>query len=109
MVASLAIIYPIAVAYVEAVLSAVSPDPELDEPRKRPGKSGIEFPGVNPPGDLVEDLGAPTEAVAGGAVRMVCGEPGQDSGPDQEIVDQRVDRDHPGADFDPIAPFVGGA
>jgi hypothetical protein len=105
----LTIVDAIAVADVEAGLGAIPPDRVLDEPGKGRGKFGVEFPGVNLVGNQAKNPGAAGWAITPGAVRVVGQEPGQDSGPDQEVVDQRVDRDHPGSNGDPVRPVVGRA
>ena len=46
-----AIVNSIAVADVQAQLSAVSPDGMLDEPRENEGKLGVEGAGINTLGD----------------------------------------------------------
>jgi hypothetical protein len=103
--ARLAIIDAIAVADIEAVLRAIPPDCMLDEPRKRPWEGRVELPGVNVPRDAFNDAGAAARPVAGHAVGVVCTEPMEDPGPDQEIVHQGVDGNHAGADLDPEWPI----
>jgi hypothetical protein len=96
----------IAVADVETLLGAVSPDRVLYEPRKRPGKPPVELPGVDLLGDRLDDLGAAAWPVTREAIGMVGSEPVQDSGPVQEIVHQGVDRDHAAADLAPATPVA---
>ena len=85
-----AIVDLIAVADVEAGLGAVPPNRVLDEPGKRLGKRRIEPAGINPRGNVDQDVSAPTWPVAGRAIRMACREPIQDSGSNQKVVDQGV-------------------
>jgi hypothetical protein len=94
----------IAVANVEALLGAVSPDRVLNKPRKGPWKPSVELPGVNVLGDRFDDFGATARPVAREAIGMVGSEPVQDPGPVEEIVHEGVDRDHAAADFEPAAP-----
>jgi hypothetical protein len=99
----------IAVANVEALLGAVSPDRVLNKPWKRPWKTAVELPRVDQLGNRLDDFGAAAKPVAGEAVAVVGSEPAQDSGPVQEIVDQGVDGDHAAADLAPAAPAAWGA
>jgi hypothetical protein len=99
----------IAVADVEALLGAVSPDRVLNEPRKRPRKPAVELPGVDLLGNRVDDVSAAAGPVAGEAVGMVGPEPVQNASPVQEIVDQGIDGDHAAADLKPAAPAAWGA
>ena len=64
-VARLPVIDAIAVADVEARLGAVPPNRMLDEPRKRPRKSGIELPGIDPLRHGIYNVGAAAWLVAG--------------------------------------------
>jgi hypothetical protein len=63
----------------------------------------VELPGVDLLGDRLDDFGAAARPVACDPVRVVGPEPVQDAGPVQEIVHERVDRDHAAADFEPAA------
>src|ERR1700736_2397462 len=84
--ASLVVINLIAVANVETLLGAVSPDRTLNEPGKRPWKPAVELPGVDLRGDGFDDVSAAAWPVATRAVRVVGPEPVQDAGPVQEIM-----------------------
>ena len=99
----------IAVANVEAVLGAVSPDCALHEPRKRRGESRIELPSINARGEQTENAGAPSRPVAPLSVRMIGAQPPQDPGSVQEIMDQGVDGYERRADFEPQGPSLAGA
>ena len=55
------------------------------------------------------NVGAAAGPVAGRPVRVVRVEPGQDPGPVQKIVNQRVDGDHAAADLGPEDHFLGSA
>ena len=103
-VAAFLVVDPIAVADVETLLGAVSPDGLLNEPRKRPWKIAVELSGVDLRGDRFDDFGAAAWPVASGAIGVVGSEPVQDAGPVQEIVHERIDRDHAAADLTPTAP-----
>ncbi len=96
-VATLSIFDPIAVADIEPVLGAVPPNRGLNEPS------------IDGFGNALDDLGAPGRPVAGRAIGMGRIEPAQDTGPDQEIVDQGIDRDHGRANFGPSGPIGSAA
>ena len=104
--AALSIIDLIAVADVEALLGAISPDRKLNEPGEGPWKATIELPGVDPLGDRFDDVGAAAGPVTREAIEVVGTEPAQDAGPVQKIMHQRIDRDHAAADLDPPAPIT---
>ena len=107
--ARLAIIDPVAVADVEARLSAVPPDRMLDEPRKRRRKTGIELPGIDPLRHGIYNVGAAASLVAGCTIRMVGLKSAKDAGADQKVVHQGVDGNHAGADLAPeVQAFRGG-
>ena len=107
--APMPVIEPVAVADVEALLAAIPPDRELDEPGEDlPGKS-VELPSVDLAGDQPDNVGAAAWPVTAGPVRVGSLEPGQDPGPVQEIVDQGIDRDQVHADFQPPRANVSGA
>src|ERR1700730_17507720 len=93
----------------EAALAAILPDRVLDEPREGLWKARVELPGIDPPGDGLNDKCAATGPVAGHAIQVVRVEPGQDAGPVQKVVHQRVDGDHAAADLDPEDHLFGSA
>ena len=82
-------------------MGAVPPDGAGDEPGKHRRKPRIEPAGVNPRGNLDQDVGAPPWPVAGWAIRMGGRDPIQDSGSDQEIVDQGIDDNETRPDGEP--------
>ena len=82
------------------------PDRVLNEPRKRPWKPPVELPGVDLLADHLDDFGAAAGPVAGETVGMIRSEPMQNTGPVQEIVHERIDRDHAAADPTPPAPIA---
>src|ERR1700692_990102 len=104
--ARLAIIDAIAIADIEAVLRAIPPDRMLDAPRKRPWEGRVELPGIDLPGDGFNDAGAAARPVAGHAIGVVGIEPVEDSGSNQNVVHQCVDRDHADAYLEPEGPIV---
>ena len=106
--ARLAIVDAIAVADIEAVLRAIPPDRVLDEPRKRPWEDRVELPGIDPPGDRLDDAGAAARPIAGHAIGVVGIEPVEDPGPAQPIMHQGVDGDHAGANLDPDRTIFRG-
>ena len=102
--ATFSIIDLIAVADVETLLGAVSPDRVLNEPRERPGEPAVELPRVDLLSDRLDDFGAAARPVTADPIGVVGPKPVQDAGPVQEIVHQSVDRDHAAAD---LAPEIG--
>jgi hypothetical protein len=91
----------IAVADVEARLGAVPPNRVLHEPRKHLGKPWIEPAGINPRGNVDENVSAAAWPVAGRAVQMGSRKLVQDSGSMKEVVDQGIDGDEAGTDVEP--------
>jgi ROK family len=69
----------------------------------------FELPGIDPLGDDCNNVGAAAGPIAGRAIQVVRVEPGQDAGPMQKVVHQRVDGDQPAADLDPEDHFLGSA
>jgi hypothetical protein len=108
-VATAIIVDPIAIAHVEAVLGAVTPNRALHEPRKGWGEGRIELPRINIRGKQANNSGASSWLIAAVAVQMVGAEAAQDAGPVQEIMDQRVDSNERRADFNPQRPSLPGA
>jgi hypothetical protein len=90
-----AVVDLIAVADVEARLGAVPPNRVLHEPRKHLGKPWIEPAGINPRGNVDENVSAAAWPVAGRAVRMGSCKLVQDSGSMKEVVDQGIDSGPP--------------
>ena len=107
--APLPVIDPVAVADVEALLAAIPPDRELDEPGEDRRETRIELPSVDLAGDQPHNVGAAAWPVTAGPVGMGSLEPAQDPGPVQEIVDQGIDRDQLHANFEPARANVSGA
>ena len=68
--AAMPVIDPVAVADVEALLAAIPPDGELDEPREDGREGRIERTGVDLLGSTGNDFGAAACPVAAGAVRV---------------------------------------
>ena len=95
------IINPIGVADISTLLSTILPDGVLNEPRKAAGIAPAEFPRVDPLGNRPNDVGASTRPVARSPIGVIGREPPQDPGPAQEIVNQRIDGNHPGASVTP--------
>ena len=65
----------VAVASIDAGLSAVTPNAVLYEAREGLREGGIELPGINALGNLGQDGGATRGAIAARAAGMVCFEP----------------------------------
>ena len=107
--APMPVIDPVAVADVEALLAAIPPDRELDEPGENLRETTVELPRVDLAGDQPDNVGAAAWPVTAGTVRMGSLEPGQDPGPVQKIVDQGIDRDQLHANFEPARANVSSA
>ena len=99
--AGVAVVNTVAVANVQIALGAVPPDRELHEPRKGLREASVERPGIDPGRDSPDDVGTAVWPVAGGTIRMAGADPVQDAGAVQEVVHQRIDGNHTGADFGP--------
>src|SRR6202043_818642 len=99
----------IAVADIEAALAAVAPDRVLDEPGKSLRKRWIELSGIDVLGNDCNDIRAAAESVASQPVLVLRLEPGQDPGPVQKVMNQRVDGDHAAADLGPEDHLFGSA
>ena len=72
---------------------------------KLAGIGGIEPARIDLAGDPLDDRGAAARGIAAGAVGMLGLEIPQNAGAVQEIVHQRIDRDHHRAGFDPGWPL----
>jgi hypothetical protein len=66
--ASMPVIEPVAVADVEALLAAIPPDRELDEPGEDRRETTIELPSVDLAGDQPDNVGAAAWPVTAGPV-----------------------------------------
>ena len=97
--APVAVIELVAVANVEALLAAIAPDCELDEPGEDLRKAAVELTSVDLAGDQPDNVGAATLPVTAGPVRVGGLEPRQDPGPVQKVVDQGIDRNQVDADL----------
>ena len=107
--APMPVIEPVTVANAEALLAAIPPDRELDEPGEDRRETAVELPSVDLAGDQSHNIGAAAWPVAAGPVRMGSLEPSQDPGPVQKVMDQGIDRDQLHADFQPPRANVSGA
>ena len=96
-----AVVDLIAVADVETRLGAVPPNRVLNEPGKHLGKPWIESAGIDGRGNVDEDFRAATGPVAGRAVRMASREPIEDSGSNEEVVNQGIDDNETRPDGEP--------
>ena len=99
--AGVAVVNTVAVANVQTALGAVPPDRQLHEPGKGLRECSVERPGIDPSRDRPDNVGTAIWPVASGTIRMVGAEPVQDAGAVQEVVHQRIDGNHAGADFGP--------
>src|SRR5437870_1360563 len=102
-VAAGVVVDAIAVAHVEPVVCAVSPDPVLHEPWESLRKARVEPAGVNLLGNSLNDVGTTIGSITGGPIRMVSIEPAKNARANQKVVDQRVDRDHASPYFGPLS------
>src|SRR5262249_60243834 len=73
--ASFAVINAVAVADIEAVLIAISPNRVLNEPGKGLRKSRVELSSIDPVGHGLNDLCAATGPVTSGTIAVFCLEP----------------------------------
>src|ERR1035437_1896669 len=99
--AGAAVVNTVAVAKIQIALGAVPPNRQLHEPGKGLRECSVERPGIDPGRARPDDVGTAVRPVASSTVRMVGTEPVQDAGAVQEVVHQRVDGDHAGADIGP--------
>ena len=106
--ATTAVIDPLAVADISTLLSTILPDGVLNEPRKAAGIAPAEFPRVDPISNRPNDVRASTRPVARSPIGVIGREPPKDPGPVQEIVNQRVNGDQVGAHFMPVRPVLWG-
>ena len=106
--ATAAIVDPVAVADIAALLRAISPDGVLNEPGKAARIASAEFSRVDSVSNGLNDLCATTRPVARDPVGVLSREPAQDPGPVQKIVNQGVNGDQAGARFMPMRPVLWG-
>jgi hypothetical protein len=107
--APFAIINSVAIAQIETICGAISPDGVLDEPRECLRKARIESPGINPVCGSPDNLGTASRCVTGRTIPMRNATGFQDAGAMQEIVDQRVNDDHGLSGLEPNGPMVARA
>ena len=107
--APMPVVEPVAVANVEALLAAIPPDRELDEPGEDLREATVELPSVDLCGKQPDNVGAAAWPVTAGPVLMDGLEPGQDPGPVQEIVDEGIDRNQVHTDLQPLGANVSPA
>ncbi len=79
--APMPVIEPVAIANVEALLAAIAPDCELDEPGEDLRKAAVELPSVDLCGNQPDDVGAAAWPVAAWPIRMGRIKPVEDPGP----------------------------
>ena len=107
--ASFVVVNSVAIAQIETFRCAISPDGVLDKTREYPWKARIDGAGINPVCCTSDDLGTAALAVAGRAIPMGNATAFQNAGAVQEIVDQRVYRDHALSGLEPDGPVVARA
>ena len=73
----------------------------LNEPGKHIGKPWIEPAGIDGHSNVNEDVRAATRPVAGRAVRMASVKPIEESGSNEEVVNQGVDDNETRPDVEP--------
>ena len=100
-----AIIDAVAVAAAEPSFGAKPPNRVLDKAREVGRESGIELARIDLTRDALDNRGAAALGVAAGSIGMLGSEIAEDPRAVQEIVHQRIDRDHHAAGFDPDRPF----
>jgi hypothetical protein len=93
--AAASVVDSVAVANIETVLGAISPNRVLDEPGKDLRKRWIELPGIDPLRHGLNYVGATAGPVAGDTVAVFRFEPSQNAGAVQKVMNQRVGRSRP--------------
>ena len=106
--APMPVVEPVAVADVEALLAAIPPDCELDEPGEDLRKAAIKLTSVDLLGDTPNNFGAAAWPVTARPVRVDRLEPSQDPGPVEKVMDQGIDRNQVHTGFQPLGANVGG-
>src|SRR5690349_14626460 len=106
---ALPVVEPVAIANVEALLAAIAPDCELDEPGEDLRETAVELTSVDLAGNQPHNFGTAAWSVTTGAIRMGRLEPGQDPGPVQKVMDQGIDRNQVHPDLQPLRANVCGA
>lgn len=103
-----AVIDAVAVTYVPLTSSAETPQRCLDEPREGGGKVRVVGSGVHAAGEALDQITTPPGRSAASTERVLSLKARQGAGSVQEVMDQRVDGDHPGTGGDPaLAVWVG--
>ena len=97
--APMPVVEPVAVADVEALLAAIPPDCELDEPGEDLRKAAIKLTSVDLLGDTPNNFGAAAWPVTARPVRVDRLEPSQDPGPVEKVMDQGIDRNQVSSQF----------
>jgi hypothetical protein len=103
------VVDPVAIAEIETLRGAKSPDGVLDKTGKYSWEAWIEGPGVNSVCSSPDNLGTATPSIAGGTIPMINAAGFQDAGAVQEIVNQGVDGDHGLSGLEPNGPVVARA
>jgi hypothetical protein len=88
------IIDPVAVADVEFGRRTQPPDGELNEAREAGWKRWAELAGIDPPGQVSDDVSAATRGVTARSVVVLGPEPAKGAGSMEVVVQQHVDHDH---------------
>lgn len=104
--ARLAIVNAIAITDAKAVACAVAPNRVLNESRETLGKADAKASHVNMLADLANDLAASRWLVACRAIEVLCTKVCQYAGSMQEVMNERIDSDHPGAGRHPMRKFL---
>src|SRR3981081_874794 len=99
--ARFSVVDSVAIAKVQAVSRAKSPNRVLYEPRKCRREFWVEGAGVNSDANGSDDFGAAPTRVTGRAVAVRDTAALQDAGAVQEVVHQGVDGDHGFAGLEP--------
>ena len=104
--ARFAVIDTVAVADVEAIGSAKTPNGVLHEPWKHLRKLPAKGAGIDLAGDGANDLGAAARAIAGHAIAVGSAAIFKDAGAMQKVMDQRIDGNHAFAGFEPMRTTI---
>src|SRR3954469_25890310 len=105
LLARCAVIDAAAVAAIQPRFGAESPNRVLHEAREIGRESWVELARIDLAGDALDDRRAAAWGVAAGPVGVLGVEIAENAGAVQEIVHQRIDRDHHRAGFNPSRAF----
>ena len=100
--ASFTVIDAITVANVRAIGRAKPPNGMLDEPREDLRIAGVKSASVDLAGGSPNDIGTAAFGITADAIAVRYSAVLQNAGSMQKVMDQRIDRDHRLAGFEPV-------